>query len=39
MAINPDVLENVRTEEDLPELDLGWLRSDDVRKVEKAVDR
>src|SRR3989304_4614394 len=35
MAINPDILEKVRTEEDVPELDLSWLKPDDARKVER----
>ncbi len=37
MAINPDILEKVRTEDDVPELDLSWLRSDDARKVDRVL--
>ncbi len=33
MAISSDVLEKVRTEEDVPELDLSWLNPDDSRMV------
>src|SRR3990170_971949 len=35
MAISQDVLERLRTEEDVPELDLSWLRPEDARKVER----
>ena len=35
MAISADVLEKIRTEEDVPELDLSWLKPDDARKVER----
>ena len=33
MAISPDIPEKVRTDEDVPELDLSWLKPDDTRKV------
>ncbi|MBI1885758.1 MAG: hypothetical protein HYS09_05535 [Chloroflexi bacterium] len=33
MAISPDVLEKLTTEEDLPELDLSWLNPQDGHKV------
>ncbi len=35
MAISADVLDKICTEEDVPELDLSWLKPDDARKVEK----
>jgi hypothetical protein len=35
MAISPDVLHKLATEEDLPELDLSWLKPEDARKVER----
>ena len=31
MAISSDVLEKICTEEDVPELDLSWLKPDDAR--------
>jgi len=35
MAISPDVLEKIRTEEDLPELDLSWLQPREAAQVER----
>jgi hypothetical protein len=35
MAISPDILEKVRTEEDVPELDLSWLKQEDAEKISK----
>src|SRR3972149_677266 len=35
MAISQDVLEKLRTEEAVPELDLSWLRPEDARRVER----
>ncbi len=37
MAIDVDVLQKLSTEEDLPELDLSWLRPDDHEKVERVT--
>ncbi len=37
MAINPDILEKVRSEDDVPELDLSWLKPDDARKVDRVL--
>ncbi len=37
MAINPDVLEEVRTEDEDLQLDLSWLKPEDARKVDKVL--
>ena len=35
MAISPDVLYKLRSEEDVPQLDLSWLKPEDAAKVER----
>ena len=35
MAISPDLLHKVSTEEDLPELDLSWLQPREAQQVER----
>ncbi len=35
MAIDQDLLYQLRTEEDVPELDLSWLQPEDAIKVAK----
>src|SRR3990170_3833602 len=35
MAMSPDVLYKLRSEEDVPQLDLGWLKPEDAAKVER----